>query len=132
MPVHVKVLHPQKLVLVVIEGPVVLKDMEDHFDKIVLENAIGYAKLVDCSRAQPVYNDNDVLMMGARLSAYTKAMGEAGPLAVFGESDELNLAFARFINMSPSKRPAGLFKTEGQARARLARQALPSAQRTEC
>lgn len=121
MSVTVEVFHPQKLVKVVIDGPVRLKDMEDHFDKIVLENAMGYAKLVDCTRAQPDYNDHDVLMMGARLSAYTQTM-ESGPLAVFAESDEIALAFARFINISPSKRPAGLFKSEAKARAWLAKQ----------
>ena len=124
MAVHVEVLHPQKLVKVVVDGPVRLKDMEDHFDKIVLENAMSYAKLVDCTRAEPVYNDHDVLMMGARLSAYTATM-ESGPLAVFAGTDEIALAFARFINISPSKRPAGLFKTEVQARAWLAKQAAP-------
>lgn len=119
--VNVRILHAHKLVEIVMDGPVALKDMEEHFDKIVLENAMGYAKLVDCTRAQPVYDEHDVLMMGARLSAYAATM-DSGPLAVFGSSHEVNVAFARFVNMSPSKRQAGLFKTEGKARAWLAAQ----------
>ena len=126
MPVRVEVQHPERLVKVVLEGPVRLKDMEEHFDKIVLENAMGYAKLVDCTRAEPIYSDDDVMTMGARLSAYAATM-EAGPLAVFGKKDDIVLAFARFINISRSPRPAGLFKTEAQARAWLAKQAAPPA-----
>ena len=121
MSITVEVFHPQKLVKVVVAGRVDLKDMESHFDKIVIESAMGYAKLVDCTRAEPIYDDHDVLMMGARLSAYAATL-PSGPLAVFADSDELALAFARFINVSPSKRPAGLFKTEAKARAWLAKQ----------
>mgnify|MGYP003345255932 CR=1 FL=1 len=121
MSVRVEILHPQRLVKVVMEGQVRLQDMEEHFDAIVRGNAMGYAKLVDCTHAEPIYDDHDALMMGARLSAYAATM-PAGPLAVFGGTDEVNLAFARFVNLSPSRRPARLFKTEAKARAWLALQ----------
>ena len=95
--------------------------MEEHFDAIVVAEAMPYAKLFDATRAAAVYDDKDVLLMGARLSAYTATL-DSGPLAVIGTSDEVNLAFARFINISPSRRPARLFRTEAEARAWLAEQ----------
>ena len=66
--------------------------------------------------------DADVMAMGARLSAYTSHF-PSGPLAVVGHDESVVLAFKRFVNISPSKRPAALFKTEKKARAWLATQA---------
>ncbi len=54
--------------------------------------------------------------MGARLSAYTATL-KSGPLAVIGLNEKARSAFRRFVNISPAKRPARLFKTEAEARA---------------
>jgi hypothetical protein len=124
MPVRWNISHPQKLVYVTIDGDVTLKEMEEHFDAMVVANALGYRKLVEATNAKPIYNDDDVMMMGARLSAYT-ANFPSGPLAVVGAASALRDAFRRFVNISPSKRPAKLFKTEAEARAWLAEQPLP-------
>ena len=119
MALRWQVHHDEKLVHVIAEGRVTLKEMEDHFDALVVAGALSYCKLFDASRAEPIYNDEDVLAMGARLSAYT-AHFKSGPLAVVGLSDTVEATFQRFINISPSKRPARLFKTEAEARAWLA------------
>jgi len=124
MPLRWEILHPQKLVHIVAEGPVTLKEMEDHFDALVVADVLSYAKLFDATLADPVYSDDDVMTMGARLSAYTATMA-SGPLAVVGLSGKVEVAFRRFVNVSPSKRPAALFKTEAEARAWLAGKAKP-------
>lgn len=116
MPLRWEILHPQKLIHIVAEGPVALKDMEEHFDALVVANVLSYAKLFDASRVEPEYDDHDVMMMGARLSTYV-ANYESGPLAIIGQGPALEEAFARFTNISPSKRPAALFATEREARA---------------
>ena len=121
MPLRWEILHSQKLIHIVAEGTVTLPEMEEHFDALVVANALPYAKLFDATRADPVYSDDDVMTMGARLSAYTANFG-SGPLAVVGLSDAVRAAFKRFVNISPSKRPAALFKTEAEARAWLAKQ----------
>jgi hypothetical protein len=115
MPLRWEILHSEKLIHVVAEGEVTLKEMEEHFDALVVANALAYSKLFDATRLKPVYDDADVMAMGARLSAYTSHFA-SGPLAVV-------LAFKRFVNISPSKRPAALFSTEKKARAWLATQA---------
>jgi hypothetical protein len=125
MPLRWEILHPQKFIHIVAEGPVTLKEMEDHFDAIAVENAMSYAKLFDATLIEPKYDDHDVLMMGARLSAYTATL-ESGPLAVVGRGVELETAFRRFVNISPSNRPAALFKTEAQARAWLEEKTNPA------
>jgi hypothetical protein len=117
MPLQWKIDHSRQFVhIVVADGPLTLPDMEEHFDAIAVENAMGYAKLFDATRFQPVYSDSDVMAMGARLSAYTATL-ESGPLAVVGTDPALEVAFRRFINVSPAQRPAALFTTESDARA---------------
>ena len=106
--------------IVVADGPLALADMEEHFDATA--DAMGYAKLFGATRFEPVYSDSDVMAMGARLSAYTATL-ESGPLAVVGKDPALEVAFRRFTNVSPSQRPAALFRTEAGARAWLAEKA---------
>lgn len=121
MPLRWTIDHPNRFVHIVAEGPVGLPDLEEHFDAIAAADAMGYAKLFDATGTDPVYSDDDVMLMGARLSAYT-AEFESGPLAVIGTSAETAEAFHRFVNVSPSHRPAGFFATEPEARAWLATQ----------
>ena len=116
MPLRWKVLHDQKLVHIVAEGAITRKDLEDHFDVMVVEEVLEYGKLFDARQAEPVYSDEDVLALGARLSAYTATM-KSGPLAVIGGGDAMEGAFRRFVNISPSRRPARLFTSEADARA---------------
>ena len=99
---------------------ITLKDMQDYFDAVVVADAMPYAKLFDASRSHAAFSDHDVLMLGARLSAYASL--EAGPLAVVGQSKEARRAYRRFVNVSPSNRRAGFFRSEAQARAWLASQ----------
>src|SRR5215475_12050256 len=101
MPLRWKIDHSEKFVHIVGEGPVTIEHMEEHFDAI---------------KAQPVYTDDDVMRMGARLSAYTANL-PSGPLAVVGQDDEVLITFRRFVNISPSKRPAKIFRTEAEALA---------------
>ena len=126
MPLRWEILHAQKLLYVVAEGEVTRQDLEAHFDAVVVEDALRYAKLFIAINAQPKYDDHDVLMLGARLSAYTSTV-ENGPLAVVGNSELVRTTFRRFVNISPSKRPAAFFKTEAEARAWLAEQTKPKA-----
>ena len=125
MPLRWEILHAEKLVHIVAEGKVTLKEMEAHFDAIMVADAMPYAKLFDATLAEPIYGDDDVMAMGARLSAYTSTVS-SGPLAVVGLSDAVEATYRRFVNISPSTRPAKLFKTEAKARAWLATQPIPA------
>ena len=115
MPLRWEILHDQRLVHVIAEGPVTLKEMEAHFDALVVADALPYSKLFDATAVLPVYDD-DVMAMGARLSAYTATM-KSGPLAVVAADEGVAMVFKRFVNVSPSKRPARLFASEADARA---------------
>lgn len=118
MPLRWEIDHSARFVHIVAEGPVVLHELEEHFDALFVANAMGYAKLFVATDAQPMYSDDDVMKMGARLSAYTTAL-PSGPLAVVGPAN-LRSTFKRFVNISPSDRPARFFRSEEKARAWLA------------
>jgi hypothetical protein len=116
MPLKWDILHDQRLVHIVAEGRVTLPEMEEHFDALAVADVLQYGKLFDATRADPIYTDEDVMAMGARLSAYTATL-KSGPLAVIGLNERARTAFRRFVNISPAKRPARLFKSEAEARA---------------
>jgi hypothetical protein len=116
MPLRWEIFHDQKLVHIRAEGRVTLPEMEEHFDALAVADVLQYGKLFDVTRADLIYTEEDVLAMGARLSAYTATL-KSGPLAVIGLNDTARSAFRRFVNISPARRPARLFKTEEQARA---------------
>jgi hypothetical protein len=99
MPLRWEILHDQKLVHVVAEGPVTLKEMEAHFDALVVAEALPYSKLFDATAASPLYDDDDVMAMGARLSAYTATM-KSGPLAVVAADEGVHAVFKRFVNLA--------------------------------
>lgn len=119
MPLKWDIFHDQRLVHIVAEGRVTLPEMEEHFDALAVADVLQYGKLFDATKADPVYTDDDVMAMGARLSAYTATL-KSGPLAVIGLNERARTAFRRFVNISPAKRPARLFKSEAEARAWLA------------
>lgn len=116
MPLKWEIFHDQKLVHIIAEGHVTLPEMEEHFDALAVADVLQYGKLFDAAQADPIYTDEDVMAMGARLSAYTATL-KSGPLAVIGVDEKARTAFRRFVNISPAKRPARLFKTEAEARA---------------
>jgi hypothetical protein len=116
MPLKWDIFHDQKLVHIIAEGRVTRPEMEEHFDALAVADVLQYGKLFDATKADPIYTDEDVMAMGARLSAYTATL-KSGPLAVIGLNERARTAFRRFVNISPARRPARLFKTEEQARA---------------
>ncbi len=125
MPLRWDILHDEKLVHLVAEGTVTLKDLEAHFDAVLVAEAMPYAHLFDALDCQPIYSDDDVMAMAARVSAYVSIV-KSGPLAVITLSDDVEDTFKRFINLSSRRRPTRLFRTEAEARAWLAEQPLPN------
>jgi hypothetical protein len=122
MPLRLAIDHARKFVHVVAEGTVTLRDMEAHFDRLVVEDALGYAKLFDATEIQPGYSESDMYALAARLSAYASLKN--GPLAIVAVSEQALLASERFLNLSMSRRAGRIFADETAARVWLA-QAQP-------
>ena len=116
MPTHFTIDHETRFVDVRFDGVIVLKDVEDLCDTIVGQDALPYRKLIDGRTAVGKYDDNDVIALGARLSAYA-TMGPRGALAMV-PADDVSLDLTdRLINLGPNGRPAKAFRSIEEARA---------------
>jgi hypothetical protein len=71
MPLEWKISHPDRMVEVVAKGPVGLRDIERYLDDVMVSEALPYRKIFDVAEATSALTDDDFMMLGARMSAYT-------------------------------------------------------------
>jgi hypothetical protein len=115
MPIRFTIDHAKRFVHARAEGIVDLKDVEGFADAVVAQDALPYRKLFDGREAIAKYTSDDVMMLGARVSAYA-TMGPRGALAmVAADQDALDLA-SRFMNLGKEGRPAKSFLSIEEAR----------------
>lgn len=114
MPIRWKIERDRKLVSIVTEGEVTLKDIEAYLDDLVVNDAMVFAKLFDASDLVPVANDSELMELGARIRAYAQTMG-SGPLAFVVRTTEARQIIDRFINLAQANRPVGVFFTRDEA-----------------
>ncbi|MBI2736626.1 MAG: hypothetical protein HYX38_08805 [Rhodospirillales bacterium] len=117
MPMRWTISHDERLVLVTAEGPVTLPEIEDYFDAVIVAGAQPYAKLLDATTMEARLTDDDVMAIGARMSAYVKDQKWPGGPAAFVVTTRANREFVRrFINLAASPRQAKIFQTVDEAR----------------
>ena len=68
MPLEWKISHPDRLAEAIGKGPVNLQDIERYLDDVMVSEALPYRKLFDTSQAASTLFDDDMMMLGARLS----------------------------------------------------------------
>jgi hypothetical protein len=115
MPIRWTISHDQRFVSVKTEGLVTLKDIEAYLDALVVADAMPYAKLFDASDIDPQGSDHDVLMLGARMSAYAKTL-PGGPLAFVVTTQIAREFVDRYLNLAAAPRPVNIFRTAQEAR----------------
>ena len=115
MPVDFKFDHQNRLVYARAHGPVVLREILDYFDAVSLNDAASYAKLVDAREMQPQLSDDEVMVIGARVSAYA-AYDPRGAVAAVATTDEARDAVRRYMNFAGAKRPMRMFASVDEAR----------------
>jgi len=116
MPLEWKISHPDRMVEVVADGPVGLTDIERYLDNVMISNALPYRKIVDLSKATTsALADNDMMMLGARMSAYV-GLGPLGPLAIVAPTTSVRDQARLFAALAPVDRPLKIFKTVKAAR----------------
>jgi hypothetical protein len=108
--------HNKKIVTVRAHGAVVLKEILDYFDAVAVQDAASYPKLFDARDAVPQLSDDDVMVLGARVSAYA-AFEPRGPVAAVATTAAASAALQRFMNLGSADRPMRLFTSVEQARA---------------
>ena len=115
MAVEYSIDHEKQFVTVRAHGAVVLKEILDYFDALVVQNAMGYPKLFDAREAEPRLSDDDVMVLGARVSAYA-AHDPRGPVAAVAIGKGASEILQRFMNLGGAQRPMRLFGSIDEAR----------------
>ena len=116
LPVDFKIDHTKRFVWVRAHGVVLLREILDYFDALVVEDAMPYPKLFDARDAKPELSDDDVMVLGARVSAYA-AFDPRGPVAAVAVTREAGDILQRFMNLGGAQRPMRLFATVDEAQA---------------
>jgi len=117
VPIAWKILPDERMVVARADGAVTLNDIEDYLDAVVVANAQSYAKLFDAGAMELKLTDDEVMLMGARMSAYSSAFDTAGQLAFVATTLAVEGFAKRFLNVVSVQRPSKIFKTEEEAKA---------------
>lgn len=115
MPLTWAISHADRLVTMKAEEPVTLKEAEEYLDDIVINEAMPYRKLVDCTTMRTEISDDEMMQLAARMRAYVATL-QGGPLAfVVTKADVLDYV-RRYINLViGAKRPVKIFSTADEA-----------------
>ena len=116
MPVDFDIDHTKRFVWVRAHGVVLLREILDYFDALVVDDAMPYPKLFDARDAKPELSDDDVMVLGARVSAYA-AFEPRGPVAAVATTRKAGDILQRFMNLGSAQRPMRLFATVDEAQA---------------
>ena len=116
MPITWTISATDNLVSARAHGTVTLQDVEALLDDVVVKDALGYRKLFDGRDAIGKYDDNDVLLLGARIQAYTTLNLTGAAAIVVSKQEQFDVAL-RFANIAKAKRPIRVFYSPEEARA---------------
>ena len=116
MPVQFEIDHAERFVRVKAHGVVRLSEILNYFDALVLQDAMPYPKLFDAREAEPDLTDDDVMILGARVSAYA-VLEPRGPVAAVAVTKKAGDILQRFMNLGGPQRPMRLFASVEEARA---------------
>jgi hypothetical protein len=112
--------HEDRLVIAVVDGAFVRRDVERYLADIFAARCGSYGKLFDIARATNPLDAEDMRALGARIRILG-AMGPMGPLAIV-TSSALRPVATTFASFATAPRLIELFDAEPQARSWLARQ----------
>jgi hypothetical protein len=117
MPLRWEISHTDRLIVIDGTGDVTLKDVEAYLDDIVTADGMPYAKIFDATDLIFRHDDHDIMMLGARMSAYAGSL-KGGPLAFVSTNAATRATIDRYINLTArSERLTAVFKTRDRARA---------------
>jgi hypothetical protein len=122
MPVRFTIDHDKRFVEARAEGETGLEDLENFLDALVVRGALPYRKLIDSRGATSTFSDHDIMMLGARMSAYSRNLEPRGAIAFIVASPSPDNVPSRAINLAPAERPARVFLSEDKAREWLEKQ----------
>ena len=125
MPLKWTISHEERLVTATGEGFVPLEEIEEYYDALIVNNALSYGRLFDCSRLDDKSaTDEEFMRLGARMRAYVAEDFKFGPMAYVITSPAVLAILRRNLNLAPADRPVKVFSTVERARRWLDQQRL--------
>lgn len=116
MPIELTVDHANRTARAVCSGVVTLADLEAYFDAATVAGARSFPKLFDLANADLALSDAEMLLVGARISAYRQSAGPIGPVAIVAATEK-GFDYARhFASIAPADRPLLVFRDMAAAR----------------
>jgi hypothetical protein len=115
LPLKWTISHAGRTVEAVASGTLCLQDIEHYLVDLMVSDALPYRKLFDGSQASSTLSDNDLMMLGARMSAYA-GLGPIGPVAIVAPWTSMSRQAHLFATLAQANRPVKVFKTVGGGR----------------
>jgi len=97
------------------EGVILIQDIIDYFDAVVVQGGLPYPKLIDARGTDFNINDEEMMVLGARVSAYAQ-FGPRGPIAIVVDTQGGHDFSRRFANLGGARRPLKIFRSIDDAR----------------
>jgi hypothetical protein len=91
-------------------GTIVLRDILEYFDAVVTQDGMPYPKLIDARHVDFDISDDDMMVLGAHVSAYAQ-MEPRGPIAMVVSTGAADDFGRRFANLGGAKRPFRIFRS---------------------
>lgn len=115
MPISLQTLEDEKILIATIVGEATLGELEESLDKINIAGMLSWRKLLDLRHGEVVLDNDEVMRLAARTSAYA-GEGTLGAIALVVPRDNRQRAASHFLYLTQGKRRAQIFHTMEDAR----------------
>jgi hypothetical protein len=116
MPVHWKVSHNTRSVVISATGIIRLADMEECGRAIAMPATLSYRKLVDLTQAELAFDRDGVIALSRYVREH-RGTGRMGALAIVVGSEEVEQQARQFKSLEVEDRPLRIFRDRGAADA---------------
>ena len=124
MPVHWRVSHSTRSVVISVTGVVRLADMEECMRAIAIPATLSYRKLVDLKHAQLAFGRDGVIELSKYVREH-RGTGPMGALALVVRSTAVEQQARQFTSLEVADRSIEIFRDVEAARAWLDTQTSP-------
>jgi hypothetical protein len=114
MPLTYKIDHEKRFVTVQTAGLVTLDDILVYYEALVVEEAMAYHKLFDASEGDIQLSDDDLMTLGAWVSAFQQ-YDPRGPIAILCTTLKTENTMRRYMNLGGAKRAVKTFRSRTRA-----------------
>jgi hypothetical protein len=114
MPLSYKIDHEKRFVAVQTNGVVTLDEILVYYEALVVQEAMSYHKLFDASEGELRLSDDDLMTLGAWVSAFSQ-YDPRGPIAILCTTEQTENTMRRYMNLGGAKRPVRMFRSRTRA-----------------